>query len=210
MAQTPLGAATAARDRRRDDLRVSKKALRQELRDRLRKILPEELVQRSAAVCRRLCEQEEYARANVLMIFLSTVHEVDTQPLALRAWADQKTVLAPRVSWDQRRMLPIEIQSLSSGVEEGYMGIREPVEGLPVPVSEIDLVIVPGLAFDQHGNRLGRGRGFYDRFLSHPDFRGVSCAVGLEEQVVEAIPVGPSDVRVDMLVTDAHVRRFSR
>ncbi|MEW6198359.1 MAG: 5-formyltetrahydrofolate cyclo-ligase [Planctomycetota bacterium] len=188
---------------------MPKRTLRQELRARLRAIPPEVLQQRSAAACRRLCEQDEYRRANTLMIFLSTAHEVDTQPLALDAWANHKTVLAPRVAWDQRRMLPVEIHSLVSGVEEGYMGIREPLEGLPVPVADIDLVVVPGLGFDRQGNRLGRGRGFYDRFLSHPDFRGVACALALEDQVVDAIPVGPSDVCVDMLVTDAQVRRFT-
>jgi len=146
----------------------------------------------------------------VLMLFLSTPHEVDTSQLAIRAWADQKRVLAPRVTWDQRRMLPIEIQSLATGVEVGYMGIREPVEGMPVPVSDIELVIVPGLAFDEQGNRLGRGRGFYDRFLSHPDFRGVSCGLAFEQQVLPTIPAGPGDVRVQMLVTDLQVRRFAR
>ena len=90
------------------------------------------------------------------------------------------------------------------------MGIREPIEGPPLPLSEIDLVIVPGLGFDEEGNRLGRGRGFYDRFLSHPNFHGVSCAVAFEEQVFESIPVDPADVRMDMLVTDVKVRRFAR
>jgi len=143
------------------------------------------------------------------MLFLSGRNEVDTRQLALQAWADLKRVLAPRVSWDQRRMLPIEIHSLASGVEVGFMGLREPVEGMPVPVSDIDLVVVPGLAFDATGNRLGRGRGFYDRFLTHRDFRGVKCALALEDQFVESIPVGPSDVRVNMLVTDVAVRRFA-
>ncbi len=189
---------------------MPKKALRQELRQRLAALAPETLQQRSAAACRLLCAQDEFRRAEVVMIFLSTPLEVDTRQLALQAWADGKRVLAPRVSWDQRRMLPIEIHSLVSGVEDGYMGIREPVEGLPVPVSDIELVVVPGLGFDEHGNRLGRGRGFYDRFLSHPDFRGVSCALALEDQVVADIPVGPSDVAIDMLVTDTKVRRFGR
>jgi 5-formyltetrahydrofolate cyclo-ligase len=189
---------------------VLKKTLRQELRRRLTAIAPEDLQRRSVVACRLLCEQGEYHGAQVLMLFLSTPYEVDTRQLALRAWADHKTVLAPRVAWDQRRMLPVEIQSLVSGVEDGFMGIREPAEGMPVPVADIDLVVVPGLGFDGHGNRLGRGRGFYDRFLSHPDFHGVSSALALEDQVVEAIPVGATDVSVDMLVTDVRVRRFSR
>jgi len=188
---------------------VPKKALRQELRTHLKAIPPEELEHRSAAACRLLFEQDEYRRAEILMLFLSMPHEVDTRQLALQAWTELKRVLAPRVSWDQRRMLPIQIRSLAGELEEGYIGIRQPVEGMPVSVSDIDLVIVPGLGFDGQGNRLGRGRGFYDRFLSHPDFHGVSCGLALEDQIVESVPVTSTDVRIDMLVTDQQVRHFA-
>jgi 5-formyltetrahydrofolate cyclo-ligase len=189
---------------------VTKKELRQQRRQYMGALSPEELHERSVAACRRLCEQPEYQRAEMIMIFLSTAHEVDTSQIALRAWADLKRVLAPRVAWEQRRLLPIEIKSLTSDVRPGMMGLREPVEGLPIPVSDIDLVIVPGLAFDGHGNRLGRGRGFYDRFLAHRDFRGVSCALALDDQVVERVPADERDIRVRMLVTDRRVRRFRK
>lgn len=188
---------------------VRKSILRQELRQRMATLGSEVRAARSAAACRLLCAQDEYRRADVVMLFLAGPEDVDARHVALQAWADGKTVLAPRVSWDQRRMMPVEIQSLVSGVEARAMGIREPVDGMPAPIADIDLVVVPGLGFDSAGNRLGRGRGFYDRFLSHPEYRGVSCGLGLEEQVVETIPVGPSDVRIDMLVTDVTVRRFS-
>jgi len=167
------------------------------------------MARRSAAACRLLCAQPTYQRAEVVMIFLSTPIEVDTRQLALQAWADQKRVVAPRVSWDQRRMLPIELKSLNSATERDTLGIRGPMEGAPTPISDVDLVVVPGLAFDELGNRLGRGRGFYDRFLSHADFRGISCGLAFEDQLVATIPVGEYDVRVRMLVTDVKVRRFN-
>jgi 5-formyltetrahydrofolate cyclo-ligase len=185
-----------------------KKELRTTLRAKLGAITPEELRTRSAAACRLLCEQPEFRKAEVIMITLSLPHELDTTPLALRAWQDGKRLLAPKVSWEQRRMLPVEIRSLISDVRESPTGIREPVVGIPFPVADIDLVIVPGLGFDAAGNRLGRGRGFYDRFLSHPDFVGVACALGFEEQFVEKVPVSPHDIPVHMLVTDKTVRRF--
>lgn len=105
-------------------------------------------------------------------------------------------------------MMPVEIKSLDSDVRPGPMGIREPIQGPPLPIAEIDLVLVPGLGFDEQGNRLGRGRGFYDRFLSHADFQGVTCAFALERQVVEHVPHDAHDVRVQMLVTEERVRRF--
>ena len=129
-------------------------------------VTADELRRRSALVCGLLCQQPEYQQANVLMLFLSTPQEIDTSQLAIQAWADLKRVLAPRVTWDQRRMLPIEIQSLATDV--------------------------------------------YDRFLAHPEFRGVPCAVALEEQVFPTIPTDPTDARMNMLVTDVKVRRFGR
>ncbi|HNQ21748.1 MAG TPA: 5-formyltetrahydrofolate cyclo-ligase [Phycisphaerae bacterium] len=79
---------------------------------------------------------------------------------------------------------------------------------MPAQPVTVDLMVVPGLGFDEYGNRLGRGRGFYDRFLAHPEFAGIACALAFEEQVCPTIPAGPLDRRVSMLVTDAKVRRF--
>ncbi len=185
-----------------------KKAARQELRRRLNALQPEAVQKLSLAVCDLLFQQREYREANTLMIFLSTPHEVDTAPIARHAWSNYKTVVAPRVSWEQRRMLPIEIKSLTSDVQTGVLGIREPADGMPIPVGEIDLVIVPGLGFDTAGNRLGRGRGFYDRFLSHRDCAAVTCGVAFELQVLPEVPVEDNDICMNMLVTDRSVRRF--
>jgi len=189
---------------------VTKKELRQKLRRQVAQVSSDELHERGALACARLVEQPEYRRAEVVMIFLSMSNEVDTGPIALHSWSNMRRVLAPKVSWEQRRMLPTEIHSLTSDVRDGVLGVREPIDGLPIPVADIDLVVVPGLGFDAVGNRVGRGRGFYDRFLSHRDFRGVACALALEDQVVATVPREENDVRVHMLVTDVRVRRFKR
>lgn len=187
-------------------------SVKKELRQRLRKILaeipPEELETKSLRACHRLFEQPQYVKAEVVMVYLSLPTEIDTSALVLRAWQDRKRVLAPKVSWSHRRMSPVEIRSLTEDLAVSHMGIREPVSGIPFPISMIDLVIVPGLAFDQYGHRLGRGRGFYDRFLAHPEFKGTACALAFEKQMTASIPVGPLDRHVHMLVTDENVRSF--
>jgi 5-formyltetrahydrofolate cyclo-ligase len=187
-----------------------KKELRQELRKRLAGISPGEVQAMSIQAAERLSAQPEYKKAEIIMVFLSLPMEVDTTSLVLHAWQDRKRVLAPKVSWEQRRMLPVEIRSLAQDLTTTQLGIREPTSGPPIPIAMIDLVIVPGLGFDEHGNRLGRGRGFYDRFLANPDFRGVSCALAFELQMTEFVPADPLDVGVDMLVTEARVRRFPK
>ena len=194
--------------RTREPTAVAKKELRQHLRQAMAAIEPQSLHDRSIRACMRLTETPEYGRSDIIMVFLSLPTEVDTTPLVLHAWRDRKRVLAPKVSWEQRRMLPLEIRSLSDDLSESPLGIREPAQGVPIPVSNIGLVVVPGLGFDEHGNRIGRGRGFYDRFLAHQDWHGIACGLALENQVVEQVPVKEHDVRVHVLVTDERVRRF--
>lgn len=186
----------------------AKKELRQRLRKILADIPPEEVETRSLRACHRLFEQPEYVKAEVIMVYLSLPTEIDTSPIVLRAWQDRKRVLAPKVSWSQRRMMPVEIRSLTEDLAISHMGIREPVSGIPFPISMMDLVIVPGLGYDEYGHRLGRGRGFYDRFLAHPEFKGVACGMGFEMQMTPSVPVGPLDRNVGMLVTDEKVRHF--
>jgi 5-formyltetrahydrofolate cyclo-ligase len=83
------------------------------------------------------------------------------------------------------------------------------VGGKPVPVNLVDLVIVPGLGFTANGYRIGRGMGFYDRFLAQSDFIGLSCGLAFEEQVVDELPVLDHDMPLSMLVTDNGIRRFA-
>jgi 5-formyltetrahydrofolate cyclo-ligase len=187
---------------------VIKKQIRQQLRARIACISPTELHERSIQACSRLAKTPEYAHSEIIMVFLSLPTEVDTTPLVLQAWRDRKRILAPKVSWEQRRMLPIQIDSLSDDLSESILGIREPADGVPIPLANIDMVIVPGIGFDLHGNRLGRGRGFYDRFLAHRDWAGIACGLALEDQVLETVPVSEHDMKIQMLVTDASVHRF--
>ncbi len=187
-------------------------AVKKETRNRIRALLaqlsPDEISTRSLRACHRLFEQPEYVKAEVIMVFVALANEIDTGPLVLRAWQDQKRVLVPKVSWNQHRMLPIEIRSLTEDLMVSPMGIREPATGIPFPISLIDLVVLPGLGFDEYGNRLGRGRGLYDRFLANAEFKGTACALAFDLQFVPNLPVGPLDRQVDMLVTDEQVRRF--
>jgi len=142
------------------------------------------------------------------MIYLPLPDEVDVSSVALRGWHEEKIIAAPKLTWDKRHMLPIQIQSLEIGLVPTRAGIREPTEGEPLAIETLDMVLVPALVFDIKGNRIGRGAGFYDRFLNSPMFQGVSMGVAFEEQVVDKLPVEPHDVPVDMLITDERLIRI--
>lgn len=185
-----------------------KKELRSKLRAELAALPPEEIRQQSQRAAELLFQQPEYRRAEIMMIYLSLPHEADTTAIVLQAWQDRKKVVAPQVLWESRQMMPIEIRNLDEDIGSNQFGIREPIRGMPIPIELIDLVIVPGLGFDPFGNRLGRGRGFYDRFLGKLGPKAITCAFALEIQVVDNIPAAHHDVKVRMLVTNEKVRRF--
>src|SRR5947209_5740673 len=188
----------------------SKSAVRKMLRERLAAMTEIERHQKSVSACALVATTNEFDSARVVMLFLSTPTEVDTAPLALKCWQAGKTVVVPKVSWDQRRMLPVEISGLhQTSFTTTGLGIREPISGKPVPVDFIDLVIVPGLGFTEQGYRIGRGMGFYDRFLAQSEFIGLSCGLAFDEQVIGELPLLDHDVPLSMLVTDRGIRRFA-
>jgi len=183
---------------------------RKQLREILARLSQQQLHKKSVATCDNLCRTPEFERSDALMLFLSLPEEVDSAHAILKAFQQDKTVVVPSVLWDQNHLVPLTLSSLDCEMSRGRHGVRYPAHGEPMPASEIDLAVVPGLGFDEKGNRIGRGGGFYDRFLSADGFNGVICGMALEEQIVENIPVHDHDVRVHMLVTDKGIRRFEK
>ncbi|MGD0767509.1 MAG: 5-formyltetrahydrofolate cyclo-ligase [Tepidisphaeraceae bacterium] len=188
---------------------ADKSAIRRQLHEKLKAMTDADRQAKSLAAAAFLAASPEFAAARIVMLYLTAAQEMDTTPLALRCWQSGKTVVVPKVSWDQRRMLPVEITSLQTRMTTTGPGVREPVSGQPMPVNLLDLVIVPGLGFTADGHRIGRGMGFYDRFLAQSDFIGVSCGLGFEDQIVPQLPVLDHDMPLSMLCTDRGIRRFA-
>ena len=191
-----------------NNMSSAKAMIRRQLRETLSAMSDADRHAKSAAACRLAAGMPEFDAARVVMLYLSTPTEVDTASLALKCWQQNKSVVVPKVSWDQRRMLPVEISSLKDAMTMTGP-VREPVAGKPIPLDLIDLVVVPGLGFTPKGFRIGRGMGFYDRFLAQAEFVGLSCGLAFEDQVIEDLPVLDHDMPLSMLVTDRGVRRFA-
>ncbi len=163
---------------------------------------------RSLAACQQLIATREFKHAQTIMIFLSMTSEVETSTLAVKAWQEGKSIVVPRIDWNTKRMDPVEIKTLDTEMQTSGLGVREPVSGISVPLGCIDMVVIPGMAFDRKGFRVGRGRGYYDRFLAQQDFQGVRCALCFHEQLVaEPLPCEAHDVPMDLIVTDTEVVR---
>ena len=184
-----------------------------QLRQRLQKSLLEMSVEqregKSRKACQNLISMPQFQDASVIMMYLSLVHEVDTTEAILCAWQQGKVVAVPKVFWQQRHMIAVEIHSLESGFSTEVGGLRNPVKGAPIPADKIDMVVTPALGFDRRGNRLGRGGGYYDRFFANKELKACRCGFAFAEQVVELVPVSSLDESVDLLVTDEEVLSFN-
>lgn len=186
---------------------MDKVELRGQLRNRLLAMPPEQRKDKSRKACRNLMAMEQYQDASIIMIYLSLPHEVDTSEAILHAWQLGKTIAVPKISWQQRHMIPVQITSLETGFATGASGLRNPVAGAPIPFGQIDLVVAPALGFDRLGNRLGRGGSFYDRFFANKEVIASRCGLAFAEQLVDSIPITESDEPVDFVVTDEEVIR---
>ncbi len=184
---------------------MDKAELRRKLLNCLLAIPSEQRSERSRKACRNLVSTEQFQGASTVMMFLSLPHEVDTSEAILHAWQLGKAVAVPKISWQQRHMIPVRINSLETGFSTGASGLRNPISGMPVPFGEIDLVVTPALGFDKKGNRLGRGGSYYDRFFANEELKAARCGIGFAEQIVESIPVTELDKPVDIIVTDEEI-----
>ncbi len=187
---------------------MEKTRLRQKLQNCLLAIPPKQRSEKSRKVCRKLISTPQFQSASVVMMYLSLPHEVDTSEAILQAWQLGKVVAVPKISWQQRHMIPVQINSLETDLSTSASGLRSPIKGVPIPFGEIDLVVAPALGFDRKGNRLGRGGSFYDRFFANEELKASRCGLAFEEQVIDSIPVTESDEPVDFLITDEEIINF--
>lgn len=174
-----------------------KNEIRAEVRRMKRACSPDELARKSAAIIESVVRHPVFQRANTVLLYHSLPDEPDTHAL-LRAWCRRKRLLLPVVCGNA---LALRVYSPETLMTEGAFHISEPAGPDFTDFSAIDLALIPGVAFDARGRRLGRGGGYYDRLLSHPAFRSV-YKVGLcfEFQHYVELPTEPHDIAVDEVV----------
>ena len=178
----------------------AKRALRQDVRARMKELTPARRAEASAQARTLLAQQTRWRSAQSILFFAPMPGELDLWPLLAEALAAGKTAALPRYDAPTQSYRACRIENTAEDLEMGHFGIREP--NLRCAVDSLDrfnFILVPGVAFDVHGRRLGRGKGFYDRLLA--TVRGTTCGVAFDEQLVSEIPVEQHDIRLNCLLT---------
>ena len=182
----------------------AKLALRNRMRA-VRQALPESACDaRSSAITKRLLALPEVDGAETILAFASIRNEVRTRGSMAAAWAAGKRVVLPRVAGDELQLCLVDSETV---LVEGAFSVPEPPEtSAIVPPSQVDVALVPALAVDPRGYRIGYGGGYYDKLI--PQLRrACTCAVAYDFQLIAEVPELPFDVAVDVVVTDRRVIR---
>lgn len=193
--------------RERMDVQKDAKAVKRQLRSRImeaRKAMPaEQRKEYSAAVCQKLSQCDRLAEAKAIMAFHPFDTELDIWPFVEAAKVRGQEIWLPRTVPSEKRLIPYRYSGPEM-LRQGVYGIWEPDPALAeeADLTRLDAVVVPGVAFDARGGRMGYGGGYYDRFLAALAVRPYLVGVAFSMQVVEQVPREPHDIMLDGLVTE--------
>ena len=180
----------------KDEIRKAAKFSRKSLTE-------QEISGKSYSVMENLCRFEDFKKTKTIMVYVSKKGEPDTHGIIRKLFQDGKTVVVPKTEKGRNTIVPCSIGSFQD-LDEGEFGILEPRKAKIIEKEKVTLFIVPGLAFDPYGNRIGYGYGYWDMFLKGVDKNRI---VGLcfENQLVESISPKPHDIAVSKIVTEKRI-----
>ena len=174
---------------------TDKRNLRKAIRAEIAKLSTEEKLTLSAQIFSKLDACDKICEASVVALFISLPDEPQTATFIEQLSRKNKRVVVPRIEGED-----MNFYDISEGVETGSFGILEPLSKSPIKPSEIDVMVMPGVAFTLNGARCGRGKGFYDKYLSRNGFRAYTIGVCYPCQIVENLPVEEHDKRMESVI----------
>jgi 5-formyltetrahydrofolate cyclo-ligase len=185
-------------------LKQAKRSLRREILAERDALSADERSAHSGAIADRFLQLPEVAAARTALAFWSFGSEVETAPLIARLRSQGTTVALPRIEGNEA--VPV-VATPGAAMTEASFGAMEPAEGRVLEVADLDLVVVPGVAFDRSCDRVGYGGGYYDRLLGMRREGAAAIAIAFSIQIVDRVPSGAIDRRIDGVVTELEVIR---
>ncbi len=175
-----------------------KRQLRQKIKQLKQALSPEQRAELSGKICAAIASLPGFDETSRIMLYHALPDEVDTSPM-LTAWHERKQFYLPVVRGNDLIVSPYSPQS----IKQGAFGIWEPSDIQETDPASMEWIIVPGVAFDRRANRLGRGKGFYDRLLAQT--HALKIGIGYDLQLLDEIPCEPHDIKMDMIVTENNI-----
>jgi len=180
-----------------------KHKIRKHIKDKFKAYSTLEKSRKSDIIRGKLFNEEEFKKAKVVMFYVSLKDEVDTLLMIDEALKAGKRIAVPVILKEEKRLIAGEIHNRLEDLESQHFGIYQPKQDRvkEIPLDDIDLVVVPGVAFDRKNIRLGRGHGYYDRFLSGLPKTTKAIGLAFDFQVLEDLPQDPHDIPVSKVIS---------
>jgi 5-formyltetrahydrofolate cyclo-ligase len=190
-----------------EEIQSTKAQIRDEITQKLRELAQRERSRKTRAIETRLFDFANFLEAKIILFYLNNAVEVPTRQIIEQSFALNKIVVLPAFNPDKFSIRLYKVDDLDRDLRAGPRGIDEPDPNICklVPVDRVELALIPGIAFDEKGGRIGSGEGYYDRLIPHLAVTTRKVSLAFEDQLIAQIPLESHDKYVDIIITDSRI-----
>jgi len=190
-----------------EEIQLKKSELREEISRKVAALSAKEISEKTKAIETRLFDFANFLESKIALMYVNNNGEVHTGNILRRTYDYGKIVVLPAFNTENFSMTLLKVDNLDKDLQEGPRGILEPDETRckVVPIERIDIAIIPAIALDEKGGRIGSGEGYYDRLIPRLAITTRKVALALEQQIVPQIPIESHDKHVDIIITEDRV-----
>ena len=190
-----------------EDLKLKKEEIRHQVEEKLDAIPKQEILEKYGQIEEQLFDFANFREAEVTLLYINQPHEVDSANILRRCSETTKDIVLPLFNGDSSGTRLYKVSDIERDLKIGPNNILEPDPNRckPVPIDDVDIAIIPGIAFDEKGGRLGIGNGRYDRIISRLQVTARKVACAMEDQMTPQVPMESHDKYVDIIITDKRI-----
>ena len=190
-----------------EEIDVAKIQIREEIATKISALSESDIAIKFRSIEDRLFEFANFLESKIALLYVSGDNEVQTKNIINRAYSYNKIVVLPAFDPKTLEMELMKVDKFSQELKLGPRGVLEPKANCCkiVPIDRIDIAIIPGIAFDEKGGRIGTGRGYYDRLIPKLAITTRKVALTIEEQIIPQVPMESHDKHVDIIITDKRI-----
>lgn len=190
-----------------EEIREKKQEIRDEITAKMKALAADEIAKKNKAIENRLFEFANFLEARIAMLYTPVTNEVDTMDIIKRSYMYNKIIVLPAFNPHQNKITLMKVDDVEKDLVQGPRGNTEPDKNRckSVPFECLDIAVIPGVAMDEKGGRIGTGKGYYDRMI--PELPSTTRKVGLvfENQIISMVPMEAHDKYVDIIITEDRI-----
>ena len=190
-----------------EEAQTKKRKIRDEISKKLSMFSDDEIVQKTKKIENRLFNFANFMEAKIALLYINSPNEIVTKNIIKRSADNKRVVILPVFDSEKHKTVLMKVDDLKTDLKTGCRGILEPDGNRCkiVPTDCVDIAIIPGIAFDEKGGRIGSGEGYYDRLIPKLSITTRKVSLAFEAQIIQQLPMEPHDKHVDIIITEKRI-----